>query len=111
MRPCVALRLLQVQSKYSISQRELMLAQQAFSSDPEIKELVNNLKRLFFGDDADEMPDPDDIEVRHKWTGRRSEWTQLWRWNKGHAFLLRYQLYRQPPKCHKSKCSGIDDQC
>lgn len=54
----------EVQKTYSVTQRELMAAQQEHKNDAEVKALMTHLKQLFFGEDAEEMaPDPDTIEV------------------------------------------------
>lgn len=39
-----------------------MHAQVAYASDPEVKSLMESLKRIFFGDQEEQ--DPDSIEVR-----------------------------------------------
>lgn len=51
-----------VQEKYKVAQGELMQLQAKYGSDEEIKVLMSDLRKLFFGEDMPDI-DPDSVEV------------------------------------------------
>ena len=59
---------MQVQDRFSITQPQLIVAQQQFQDDPEVGALMGSIKTLFFGD---EQPDPDSIQVPEGMTADR----------------------------------------